>query len=61
MYWIDESTMHEKKLYLASEYLEKYLEEILFARFSDRVFKLVELEKGKVPTGRYDKYVRSEV
>jgi hypothetical protein len=60
MYWIDESMLHEKQLYLASEYLEKYLEEILFARFSDRVFKLVELEKGKVPTGRYDKYVRSE-
>ena len=61
MYWIDESMLHEKKLYLASEYLEKYLEEILFNRFSDKVFKLVELEKGKVPTGRYDKYVRSEV
>ncbi len=61
VYWIDENTAHEKKLYLASEYLEKYLEEILFARFSDRVFKMVELEKGKVPTGRYDKYVRSEV
>ena len=60
LYWIDESIAHEKKLYLASEYLEKYLEEILFARFSDRVFKMVELEKGKVPTGRYDKYVRSE-
>jgi hypothetical protein len=60
MYWIDESIAHEKQLYLASEYLEKYLEEILFARFSDRVFKLVELEKGKVPTGRYDKFVRSE-
>lgn len=60
VYWIDESTAHEKKILLASEYLEKYLEEILFARFSDRVFKLVELEKGKVPTGRYDKYVRSE-
>jgi hypothetical protein len=60
VYWIDENTAHEKKLYLASEYLEKYLEEILFARFSDRVFKLVELEKGKVPTGRYDKFVRSE-
>ncbi len=60
VYWIDENTAHEKKLHLASEYLEKYLEEILFARFSDRVFKLVELEKGKVPTGRYDKYVRSE-
>lgn len=60
IYWIDESIAHEKQLYLASEYLEKYLEEILFARFSDRVFKLVELEKGKVPTGRYDKYVRSE-
>jgi hypothetical protein len=61
VYWIDEDNAHEKKLYLASEYLEKYLEEILFARFSDRVFKLIELEKGKVPTGRYDKYVRSEV
>ena len=61
IYWIDEDNAHEKKLHLASEYLEKYLEEILFARFSDRVFKLVELEKGKVPTGRYDKYVRSEV
>ena len=61
MYWVDESTMHEKKLYLASEYLEKYLEEILFARFSDRVFKMVELEKGKVPTGRYENFVRSEV
>ena len=61
VYWVDESIMHEKKLYLASEYLEKYLEEILFNRFSDRVFKLVELEKGKVPTGRYDKYVRSEI
>jgi sulfur relay (sulfurtransferase) DsrF/TusC family protein len=60
IYWVDESIMHEKKLYLASEYLEKYLEEILFARFSDRVFKMVELEKGKVPTGRYDKFVRSE-
>jgi hypothetical protein len=60
IYWIDESIAHEKQLYLASEYLEKHLEEILFARFSDRVFKLVELEKGKVPTGRYDKYVRSE-
>jgi hypothetical protein len=60
VYWIDEDTAHERKLHLASEYLEKYLEEILFARFSDRVFKLVELEKGKVPTGRYDKYVRSE-
>ncbi len=60
IYWIDESIAHEKKLHLASEYLEKYLEEILFARFSDRVFKLVELEKGKVPTGRYDKFVRSE-
>jgi hypothetical protein len=60
LYWIDESTMHEKKLHLSSEYLEKYLEEILFARFSDRVFKMVELEKGKVPTGRYDKFVRSE-
>ena len=60
VYWVDESIMHEKKLHLASEYLEKYLEDILFNRFSDRVFKMVELEKGKVPTGRYDKYVRSE-
>jgi hypothetical protein len=60
LYWVDESIAHEKQLYLASEYLEKYLEEILFNRFSDRVFKMVELEKGKVPTGRYDKYVRSE-
>jgi len=60
VYWVDESIMHEKKLHLASEYLEKYLEDILFNRFSDKVFKLVELEKGKVPTGRYDKYVRSE-
>ncbi len=61
VYWIDESAVHEKKLHLSSEYLEKYLEEILFARFSDRVFKMVELEKGKVPTGRYEKFVRSEV
>ena len=61
VYWVDESIMHEKKLHLASEYLEKYLEDILFNRFSDRVFKMVELEKGKVPTGRYEKFVRSEV
>lgn len=59
-YWVPKEFIHEKKIQLASEFLEKYLEEILFARFSDRVFKLVELEKGKVPTGRYDKYVRSE-
>ena len=59
IYWVDDDTTH-KPLHLASEYFEKYLEEILFARFSDRVFKLVELEKGKVPTGRYDRYVRSE-
>ena len=60
VYWVDEDTTHERKLHLASDYLEKYLEDILFNRFSDRVFKMVELEKGKVPTGRYDKYVRSE-
>jgi hypothetical protein len=60
IYWVDEDTVNDRKIHLASEYLEKYLEEILFARFSDRVFKLIELEKGRVPTGRYDKYVRSE-
>lgn len=60
VHWVDESIMHEKQLGVGVEYMEKGLEFILFNRFSDRVFKLVELEKGAVPTGRYDKYVRSE-
>lgn len=60
IYWVDEQLL-DKPLYLGAGEFEKSLDRILFARFSDRVFKLVELEKGKVPTGKYDKFVRSEV
>ena len=39
-----------------SNTFEKLLDEALFTMFAEKVFKRVELPRGSVPTGKYDKY-----
>jgi hypothetical protein len=38
----------------------KFLDDILFTMFSDKVFVKVALPEGKVPTGKYDECVVTE-
>ena len=45
---------------LGTDMFETHLERVLFTMFSDEVFTRVQLPEGKVPTGKYDNYVRSE-
>jgi hypothetical protein len=39
---------------------EKVLDKILMTMFADKVFTKVQLPEGKVPTGKYDSYVKTE-
>jgi hypothetical protein len=45
---------------LGVEEFDKILEKILFKMFADKVFTKVALPEGKVPSGRYDDYVKTE-
>ena len=57
LYWTDSL---DRVATLGADQFEKYFDKILFTMFSDEVFKQVQLPEGKVPTGKYDEYVRSE-
>ena len=46
----------ERTFTLASHLFEKQLDEMLFYKFAEKVFKRVELPSDKVPRGKYDKY-----
>jgi hypothetical protein len=50
----------DTQLTLGVEHFDKVLEKILFKMFSDKVFTKVALPEGKVPTARYDEYVKTE-
>jgi hypothetical protein len=45
---------------LGTTSFDKFLDKILFTMFSDKVFVKVPLPEGKVPTGKYDDYVKTE-
>ena len=47
---------NERTFTLGSQAFEKQLDEVLFYKFAEKVFKRVELPSDKVPTGKYDKY-----
>lgn len=57
LWWRDNLDM---QVTLGAEQFEKILDKALFTMFADKVFKRVALAEGKVPTGKYDDYVRSE-
>lgn len=48
--------INERTFTLGSHLFEKQLDEALFYKFAEKVFKRVELPSDKVPTGKYDKY-----
>jgi hypothetical protein len=56
-YWSDSM---ERQVTLGTDQFNKVLEKILFTMFSDKVFTKVALPEGKVPTGKYDDYVKTE-
>jgi hypothetical protein len=58
--WTAQDEVPSRYCTCAPEEFEKHLDRILFTMFSDKVFKKVALPTGKVPTGKYDNYVRSE-
>jgi hypothetical protein len=45
---------------LGADQFDKFLDTILFKMFSDKVFTKVALPEGRVPTGKYDEYVKTE-
>lgn len=47
---------NERTFTLGSHLFEKQLDEALFYKFAEKVFKRVELPSDKVPSGKYDKY-----
>jgi hypothetical protein len=57
LYWSDSM---ERQVTLGTEQFNKVLEKILFTMFSDKVFNKVALPEGKVPSGKYDDYVKTE-
>lgn len=57
LYWRDN---RDHKVTLGVVEFEKLLDKILMTMFADKVFKLVALAEGKVPTGKYDDYVLTE-
>jgi hypothetical protein len=57
LYWRDNL---DHPVTLGVEQFEKYLDKILMTMFADKVFTKVALPEGKVPTGKYDKYVMTE-
>ena len=57
LYWRDNMDM---QVTLGTGEFAKFLDDILFTMFSDKVFKKVALAEGKVPTGKYDEYVLTE-
>ena len=58
--WVPQEDAHQRFCTVAPDAFEKELDKVLFAMFSDKVFEKVALPTGRVPTGKYDKYVRSE-
>lgn len=48
--------INERTFTLASQAFEKQLDEALFYKFAEKVFKRVKLLSDRVPTGKYDKY-----
>jgi hypothetical protein len=57
LHWSDSM---ERQITLGVDQFNKVLEKILFKMFSDKVFDKVALPEGKVPTGKYDDYVKTE-
>ena len=57
LHWSDSM---ERQITLGVDQFNKVLEKILFKMFSDKVFNKVALPEGKVPTGKYDDYVKTE-
>ena len=57
LHWSDSM---ERQITLGVDQFNKVLEKILFKMFSDKVFDKVALPEGKVPSGKYDDYVKTE-